>query len=402
MVSRIALWGAALAAILTAGSGAAHAQFSDKKIKIGVLNDMGGPYAYLGGPGSVAAAEMAVADMGGKIGDTPVEIVSADHQNKADIGASIAKRWFEADGVDAIVDVPSSAVALAVQNVGRQSKKTTMVFATTSELTGKACSPYSSHWFEDTYAMSAATTRAAIAAGAKKWYFISADYTFGKMLEQDATGFIEAGGGTVLGRVRHPMNTQDFSSYLLAAQATKSDIIGLGSAGTDLLMAIKQAKEFQITKSGQKLAAFVMFAVDAHALGLETAQGLLFAEGFYWDQNEPTRAFSKRYEAKTGKLPTREQAGVYLAVRHFLQAAKTTGTDEAEAINVEMRKAPLDYFGAAASIRKDGRVMYPVTLYEVKKPSESKYAWDYLKPVQTVSAEQAFRPLSEGGCDLVK
>ncbi len=308
MTAKRFLLGVALAALMTASSGVAQAEYSNKKIKIGVLNDQSGPFAYLGGTGSVAAAELAIADVGGKIGDTPIELVSADHQNKPDVGAVIAKKSFDADQVDAIVDVPVSSVALAVQDIGRQFKKTTMMFATTSELTGKACSPYSTHWLEDTYVMSAATTRAALAAGAKKWFFVSADYTFGKTLEQDASGFIEAGGGTVVGRVRHPLNTRDFSSFLLSAQASKADIIGLGSAGTDLLTIIKQANEFGIMAGGQKLAAFVMFAADADALGLQAAQGLLFAEGFYWDQNDPARAFSKRYQAKTGKLPTRQQA----------------------------------------------------------------------------------------------
>lgn len=400
------LLGVALAAlmptVLIASSGVAQAEYSNKKIKIGVLNDQSGPFAYLGGTGSVAAAELAIADAGGKVGNTPIELVSADHQNKPDVGAVIAKKWFDADEVDAIVDVPVSSVALAVQDIGRQFKKTTMMFATTSELTGKACSPYSTHWLEDTYVMSAATTRAALAAGAKKWFFVSADYTFGKTLEQDASGFIEAGGGTVVGRVRHPLNTRDFSSFLLSAQASKADIIGLGSAGTDLLTIIKQANEFGIMAGGQKLAAFVMFAADADALGLQAAQGLLFAEGFYWDQNDPARAFSKRYQAKTGKLPTRQQAGVYAAVRHYLQAAQATGSDDAEAINVQMKKMPIDYFGHPGAIRADGRVVYPVTLYEVKKPADSKYAWDYLKPVRQVDADQAFRPLKDGDCPLVK
>jgi branched-chain amino acid transport system substrate-binding protein len=402
MTAKRFLLGVALAALMTASSGVAQAEYSNKKIKIGVLNDQSGPFAYLGGTGSVAAAELAIADVGGKIGDTPIELVSADHQNKPDVGAVIAKKWFDADQVDAIVDVPVSSVALAVQDIGRQFKKTTMMFATTSELTGKACSPYSTHWLEDTYVMSAATTRAALAAGAKKWFFVSADYTFGKTLEQDASGFIEAGGGTVVGRVRHPLNTRDFSSFLLSAQASKADIIGLGSAGTDLLTIIKQANEFGIMAGGQKLAAFVMFAADADALGLQAAQGLLFAEGFYWDQNDPARAFSKRYQAKTGKLPTRQQAGVYAAVRHYLQAAQATGSDDAEAINVQMKKMPIDYFGHPGSIRADGRVVYPVTLYEVKKPADSKYAWDYLKPVRQVDADQAFRPLKDGDCPLVK
>lgn len=402
MTAKRFLLGVALAALMTANGGVAQAEYSNKKIKIGVLNDQSGPFAYLGGTGSVAAAELAIADVGGKIGDTPIELVSADHQNKPDVGAVIAKKWFDADQVDAIVDVPVSSVALAVQDIGRQFKKTTMMFATTSELTGKACSPYSTHWLEDTYVMSAATTRAALAAGAKKWFFVSADYTFGKTLEQDASGFIEAGGGTVVGRVRHPLNTRDFSSFLLSAQASKADIIGLGSAGTDLLTIIKQANEFGIMAGGQKLAAFVMFAADADALGLQAAQGLLFAEGFYWDQNDPARAFSKRYQAKTGKLPTRQQAGVYAAVRHYLQAAQATGSDDAEAINVQMKKMPIDYFGHPGSIRADGRVVYPVTLYEVKKPADSKYAWDYLRPVRQVDADQAFRPLKDGDCPLVK
>ena len=402
MTAKRFLLGVALAALMTASSGIAQAEYSNKKIKIGVLNDQSGPFAYLGGTGSVAAAELAIADAGGKVGDTPIELVSADHQNKPDVGAVIAKKWFDADEVDAIVDVPVSSVALAVQDIGRQFKKTTMMFATTSELTGKACSPYSTHWLEDTYVMSAATTRAALAAGAKKWFFVSADYTFGKTLEQDASGFIEAGGGTVVGRVRHPLNTRDFSSFLLSAQASKADIIGLGSAGTDLLTIIKQANEFGIMAGGQKLAAFVMFAADADALGLQAAQGLLFAEGFYWDQNDPARAFAKRYQAKTGKLPTRQQAGVYAAVRHYLQAAQATGSDDAEAINVQMKKTPIDYFGHPGAIRADGRVVYPVTLYEVKKPADSKYAWDYLKPIRQVDADQAFRPLKDGDCPLVK
>lgn len=380
----------------------AWAQYSDNKIKIGVLNDMSGPYAYLGGPGSTAAAEIAVAEMGGKVNGQPVEIVSADHQNKADVGAGIAKKWFDVEAVDAIVDVPVSSVALAVQDLGRQMKKTTLMFATTSDLTSKACSPYSSHWLEDTYVMSAATTRAVIAAGGKKWFFISADYTFGQALERDAGAFIKAEGGTVVGSIKHPINTRDFSSYLLAAQSSKADVIGLGNAGTDLLTSIKQAQEFGITTGGQKLAAFVMFAADVDALGLQAAQGLLFAEGFYWDQNDQARAFAAKYKAKTGKVPTREQAGVYAAVHHYLKAIEAAKTDDAAAVNAEMRKMPVDYFGHTGAIRPDGRVVYPVTLYEVKKPSESKYAYDYLKPVQTVDADHAFRPMKEGDCALVK
>lgn len=396
------LIGAALLAAASLTTGDAFAQYSGNKIKFGVLNDMSGPFSYLGGTGSVAAAEIAIAEFGGKVNGVPVELVFADHQNKADVGTAIAKRWFDVEEVDTIVDVPVSSVSLSVQELGRQMKKTTMMFATTSDLTGKACSPYSTHWLEDTYIMSAATTRAALAAGSKKWFFISADYTFGQALERDAGAFIEKGGGTIVGRAKYPLNSQDFSSYLITAQASKADIIGFGSAGTDLLTAIKQAQEFGITAGGQKLAAFVMFAADVDALGTQAAQGLLFAEGYYWDENDQSRAFAKKYQEKTGKVPTRQQAGVYASIKHYLKAAEATKTDDAEAINKQMKATPVEYFGKTGAIRADGRVTYPITLYEVKKPSESKYKYDYLKPITRVEGDQAFRPLAESECSLVK
>lgn len=383
-------------------AGPADARIEKKAIKVGVLNDMSGPYADLGGPGSVIAAQIAVSDVGGAVNGVPVEIISGDHQNKADVGSATARRWFDVEGVDAIADVPVSSVALAVQEIGRQARRITLMQGSTSDLSGKACSPYSTAWQDDTYAYSKASAQNTVASGGKTWFFIEADYAFGHALERDVTAFINEAGGKVLGAVRHPINTGDMSSFLLQAQGSKAQVIGLLNGGSDLINSIKQAKEFGIVAGGQKLVGFLVYLTDVHSLGLATTKGLLLSEGFYWDQNDVSRAWSKRYFEKTGRMPTKEQASVYASIVHYLKAVKSADTLDADAVAAEMRKIPVDYFGHAGSIRPDGRVLYPITLYQVKSPEESKAAWDYYKPVGDVDADHAFRPMSEGGCYLIK
>jgi branched-chain amino acid transport system substrate-binding protein len=394
--------GAALAAILSLNSAPALAKIEKPAIKIGILNDMSGPYADLGGAGSVVAAQLAIDDAGGKVNGVPVEIVSADHQNKADVGSTIARRWFDQDGIDTIVDVPVSSVALAVQEIGRQAKRITLMQATTSDLSGKACSPYSTAWQDDTYAYSKATSQAVVAAGGKSWFFISADYAFGHALERDAGAFIKDAGGSVVGAVRHPLNAGDMSSFLLRGQSSKADVVAFLNGGADLINSIKQANEFGLVAGGQKLVGFLLYLTDVHALGLPVTQGLLLSEGFYWDQNESARAWSQRFFEKTKRMPTKQHASVYASVVHYLKAVKAADSLDADAVAAKMRDIPVDYFARPGTVRPDGRVVYPMTLYEVKKPSESKQAWDYFKPVREIAAADAFRPMSEGGCPLVK
>jgi branched-chain amino acid transport system substrate-binding protein len=378
------------------------AKIEKNVVKIGILNDMSGPYADLGGPGSVVAAQMAVDDLGGAINGVPVQIMSADHQNKADVGSATARRWFDVDGVDAIADVPVSSVALAVQEVGRRARRITLMQGSTSDLSGKACSPYSTAWQDDTYAYSKASAQNTVKNGGKTWFFVEADYAFGHALERDVTAFITEAGGSVVGVARHPINTSDLSSFLLQAQSSKAQVIGLLNGGADLINSIKQAKEFGITDSGQKLVGFLVYLTDVHSLGLDATNGLLLSEGFYWDQNDVARTWSKRYFEKTKRMPTKEQASVYASITHYLKAVKSADSVDADVVAAEMRKAPVDYFGNAGSIRIDGRVLYPITLYQVKSRSESRGAWDYYKAVGNVEADRAFRPLNEGGCYLVK
>jgi branched-chain amino acid transport system substrate-binding protein len=391
---------AALLAIIT--SGPAVAKIEKDVIRIGILNDMNGPYADLGGPGSVVAAQLAIGDMGGAINGVKVEVISGDHQDKADIGSALARRWFDEQDVDAIADVPVSSVALAVQEVGRQAKRITLMQGTTSDLSGRACSPYSTEWQDDTYSYSKSTSQAVVQSGGKTWFFIAADYAFGKALERDAGEFIKAAGGQVLGSVRHPINTGDMSSYLLQAQSSGAQVIGLLNGGADLISSIKQASEFGIAAGGQRIVAFLLYLTDVHALGLGTTKGLLLADGFYWDQNDAARTWSKRYFEKTHRMPTQEQASVYTSIVHYLKAVKAADTLESDAVAAKMREIPVDYFGHAGEVRIDGRVTYPLTLYQVKDPSESKAPWDYFKPVREIAAKDAFRPLNEGGCPLVK
>jgi branched-chain amino acid transport system substrate-binding protein len=395
---------AIVAAIATA-AGAAHAQISDGVIKIGVLTDMSSLYADIGGPGSVAAAKLAVEDFGAAKKGMKVEIVSADHQNKPEVGSSIARQWYDRDGVDVIVDVPTSSVALAVNQVTREKGKLFLVSgAATSDLTGKACSPNTIHWTYDTWMLAHGTGSAIVKTGGKTWFFITADYAFGHALERDTADVVKANGGKVLGAVRHPLNAQDFSSFLLQAQSSKAQIIGLANAGGDTINSIKQASEFGIVKGGQNLAGLLVFISDVHALGLDKAQGLIFTETFYWDRNDQTRAFAKRLAAQNnGKMPTMVQAGVYSAVLHYLKAVEALKNDDGTKVAAKMKEMPTDdaLFGKGR-VRQDGRKIHDAYLVEVKKPSESKYPWDYYKIRATIPADQAFRPEKEGGCPLVK
>ncbi|HWN91807.1 MAG TPA: ABC transporter substrate-binding protein [Verrucomicrobiae bacterium] len=394
-----------LAALLALGPAIARAQISDGVIKIGVLNDQSGLYADLAGQGSVVAARMAVEDYGAEKKGMKVEVVFADHQNKADVGSAIARQWYDVDKVDLIVDVPNSGVALAVSQITRDKGKAFIVSsAATSDLTGKACSPNTIHWTYDTWALANGTANALVKQGADTWFFITADYAFGHALERDVEAVVLKNGGKVLGKVRHPLNTQDFSSFLLQAQASKAKVIGLANAGGDTTNAIKQGAEFGIVKGGQNFAGLLVFLTDVHALGLQTAQGLVFTETFYWDLNDRTRAFAKRFaERNRGIHPTMIHAGVYAGVTHYLKAVEALKSDDGTKVIAKMKEIPTDdpLFGKG-TIRADGRKIHPAYLVEVKKPSESKAPWDYYKIRATIPAEQAFRPLDQGECPLVK
>ncbi len=401
MTFRIAL---VLAAVLLAARPAA-AEVSDGVVKIGVLNDQSSLYADLTGQGSVLAARMAVEDYGAAAKGLKVEIIFADHQNKADVGSAIARQWYDADKVDVIVDVPNSAVALAVNQVTRDKGKAFLVSgAASSDLTGKACSPNTIHWTYDTWALANGTGNAIVKTGGDTWFFITADYAFGHALERDVEAVVLKNGGKVLGKVRHPLNTADFSSFLLQAQASKAKIIGLANAGGDTTNSIKQAAEFGIVRGGQNLAGLLVFITDVHALGLPTAQGLIFTETFYWDTNDKTRAFAKKFaDRNRGIHPTMIHAGVYSSVLHYLKAVEALKSDDGTKVIEKMKATPTDdpLFGKG-TIRADGRKIHPAYLFEVKKPAESKGPWDYYKLRATIPAEQAFRPLDQGDCPLVK
>ena len=395
-----------LACMLAAAGLNAHAQISDGVVKIGVLNDMSGLYADITGPGSVVAAKMAVEDyLKSSKSSLKVEIVSADHQNKPDIGSNIARQWYDTGKVDMIIDVPTSSVALAISQVSREKGKIHVnTGAATADLTGKACSPNTIHWLYDTWMLANGTGKAVVQHGGTSWFFLTADYAFGQALERDTEAVILKNGGKVLGKVRHPLATQDFSSFLLQAQASKAKVIGLANAGGDTTNSIKQAYEFGIVKGGQTLAGLLVFLTDIHSLGLEKAQGLYLTETFYWDLNDQTRAWSKRFAAlNNGKYPSMDQAGVYAGILHYLKAIDAGKTDDGTKVAQKMKDLPTDdvLFGKG-SIRKDGRKLHPAYLFEVKKPSESKGPYDYYKLLATIPADQAFRPLNEGDCPLVK
>jgi len=384
--------------------GVAQAQISDGVVKIGVLNDQSGTYADLAGPGSVLAARMAVEDFDAAKKGMKVEILAADHQNKPDVGSNIVRQWYDVDKVDVVVDVPTSSVALAVNEITREKNKALIVSTGgTSDLTGKACSPNTIHWTYDTWALANGTGSAVVKTGGDTWFFLTADYAFGHALERDTEAAVEKAGGKVRGLVRHPFPTADFSSFLLQAQTSKAKVIGLANAGADTTNAIKQGAEFGIVKGGQQFAGLLVFITDVHALGLDKAQGLMLTESFYWDLNDKTRAWSRRFFERHKRMPTMAQAGVYSAVLHYLKAVEALKSDEGPKVIAKMKAMPTDdpLFGKG-SIRQDGRKIHPMYLFEVKQPSESKGPWDYYKLRATIPVDQAFRPERDGGCALVK
>ena len=373
-----------------------------KPLRIGVLNDQSGIYADMAGPGSVIAAKMAVEDFGGSVLGRPIEIIAGDHQNKPDVGSAIVTRWIDEDGVDVIADIPTSSVLLAVQEIGRTKNK--LVLASTggsSDFTGKACAPTGIHWTYDPYALAAGTGASLAKDG--PWFFITADYAFGTALERDTAKAVEQGGGKVVGSVKHPQGTADFSSFLLQGQGSGAKLIAFANAGSDTVNAIKQANEFGIPQSGIKLAGLYLHITDIHAIGLQTAQGLILTQGFYWDLNDETRAWSKRFYEKHKAMPTMGQAGTYSAILHYLKAVKAAGTTDTATVATQMKATPVDdFFSHGGRIREDGRMVHDLYLLQVKTPAEQKYPWDYLKLIRTIPGDEAFRPLAEGGCPLVR
>lgn len=393
----------ALAVVLACGTAAAQ----QVNVKIGVLTDMSSLYADATGPGSVAAAKMAIADFTKDHPNVKVDLVSADHQNKPDVGSQIANQWFDVDKVDMIIDVPNSGVALAISQVANQKNKVFIGSGpATSDLTGPKCSPNTVHWTYDTWMLANGTGKAVVKTGGDTWFFLTSDYAFGHALERDTEAVVLKNGGKVLGKVRHPINTNDFSSFLLQAQTSKAKIIGLANAGGDTINSIKQGAEFGIVKGGQKFAGLLVFASDVNALGLQTAQGLTLTETWYWDLNDASRAWTKRWHQERGatnKYPTMNHAGVYAGTLHYLKAVTALkSAADGKAVVAEMKKLPTDdpLFGKG-TVRADGRVIHPAYLFEVKKPEESKYPGDFYKLRATIPADEAFRPLKEGNCPLV-
>jgi len=402
---RFRLLASALAAACLAGgfdAPAARAQISDDVVRIGVLNDQSGLYADLGGPGAVVAARMAVEDAGGTVLGKPVEIVFADHQNKSDIGAAIARQWFEIGKVDMAIGFDNSAVALAVEQLAAEKNRIAIAGAVGSTaFTGKACTPNEASWVYDSYALTTSLAKSIVAEGRDTWFFITVDYTFGHSLEADATSAVLAAGGKVLGSVRHPLNTADFSSYLLQAQGSGAKVVAFANGGGDMVNATKQANEFGLTKN-QTLVSLLVFISDIHSMELKAAQGLKFVTAFYWDRDEETRAWSKRFFARQGRMPTMPQAGVYSAIRHYLGAIAAAGTDEARAVMAKMRERPVnDFYVRNGHLREDGRLVHDMYFAQVKTPSESTGPWDYYKILGTIPGDQAFRSLADSGCPLV-
>lgn len=380
------------------------AGISNGVVKIGVLTDMSGVYSAIGGEGSVTAAKMAIADFGGKVLGKPIEIVSADHQNKADIASTKAREWADNGHVDMITGLLNSGCALAVWKIGQEKKMITIsTGAGSTALTNKDCSPYGIHYVYDTYSLPKVAGSAIVKHGGKTWFFLTADYAFGHSLEENTAAFVKADGGKVLGQVLHPLATSDFSSYLLQAQSSGAKVIGLANAGGDFINSVKQAREFGIVQGGQTIAGMLVFLSDVKSLGLDVAQGMEFATAFYWDRNDASRTWSKRYFAKTGAMPTMDQAGVYSATMNYLKAIKKAGTDNPDAVMKTLRGMKIDdFFSVNGHLREDGTMVHDMFLVEVKKPSESKGPWDLLKVIKEVPGDQAFMPMSEGTCPLVK
>ena len=402
---RFRLLASALAAACLAGgfdAPAARAQISDDVVRIGVLNDQSGLYADLGGPGAVVAARMAVEDAGGTVLGKPVEIVFADHQNKSDIGAAIARQWFEIGKVDMAIGFDNSAVALAVEQLAAEKNRIAIAGAVGSTaFTGKACTPNEASWVYDSYALTTSLAKSIVAEGRDTWFFITVDYTFGHSLEADATSAVLAAGGKVLGSVRHPLNTADFSSYLLQAQGSGAKVVAFANGGGDMVNATKQANEFGLTKN-QTIVSLLVFISDVHSMQLQAAQGLKFVTAFYWDRNEETRAWSKRFFERFGRMPTMPQAAVYSAINHYLGAIAAAGTDEAKAVMAKMRERPVnDFYVRGGHLREDGRLVHDMYFAQVKTPQESRGPWDYYKILATIPGDQAFRSLADGGCPLV-
>jgi len=402
MLSRVVFSAAALALVAV---GAARAQVSDDVVKVGVLTDMSSLYSDINGPGAVVATQMAIDDMGGNVLGKKIELVQADVQNKPDVAVAKSGEWYDNDHVDVILGSGASSSSIATMGVAAQKKK--IYLATdpaSSDITGKLCNPYTVHWVYDTAALANGTGSAVVKAGGKKWFFLTADYAFGYALERDVTAVVKANGGEVLGGVRHPLNSSDFSSFLLQAQASKAQVIGLANAGGDTVNSIKQAGEFGLVEGGQNLAGLLVFVSDVNSIGLKQAQGLYLTEAFYWDLDDKTRAFAKRFaEKNNGKMPTSIQAGFYSATKRYLEAVKAAGTDNAEKVMANLKSGPWEdpVFGKSY-VRPDGRNMHDMYLFQVKAPAESKAPWDYYKLVHKIPAEEAFRPMDQGECPLVK
>ncbi|WP_407156881.1 ABC transporter substrate-binding protein [Bradyrhizobium sp. STM 3557] len=373
------------------------------QVKIGILNDQSGVYADYGGKYSVEAAKMAIEDFGGEVLGKKIELVTADHQNKPDLAASIARRWYDTEGVDMITELTTSSVALAIQDLSKEKKKIDIVVgAATSRITGDACTPYGFHWAYDTRALAVGTGGALVESGGNTWFFLTADYAFGYALEKDTSDIVTSKGGKVLGSVRIPLNSSDFSSFLLQAQSSKAKIIGLANAGLDTTNSIKQAAEFGIVKGGQKLAGLLMTLSEVHGLGLEAAQGLILTEGFYWDHDDKARAFGERFMKRTGRMPSMIHAGTYSATLSYLKAVKAAGTKDSDTVAKKLKELPVDDAFAQGKVLENGRMIHDMYLFEVKSPAESKKPWDYYKLIATVPGDKAFFTAKESGCPLTK
>jgi branched-chain amino acid transport system substrate-binding protein len=396
-----------MAAALLAASALASpgvAQVSDNVVKIGVLTDMTGVTSDVTGKGSLVAAQMAVEEFGGSVLGKPIQVISADHQHKVEVGATTARRWLDTEAVDVIADIPNSAVALSVQGIAKDKKRIALFSgAGTTALTNEQCSPYGFHWTYDTYGVSRGTASAVVKAGGDSWFILASDYTFGHQLQKDATEVVQANGGKVVGAVRHPLNASDFSSFVLQAQSSGAKVIGIANAGGDTVNAMKAAREFGLVQGGQNLAALLMFINDVHSLGLDTTQGTYLTTASYWDTDDATRAWSRKFKERVGAMPSMLQTGVYGSVLHYLKAVKAAGTDDADKVTAAMRSMPIeDVFTKKASIREDGRVMRDMYLAKVKAPAQSKYDWDYFEIVREIPANDSAWPLSESKCPLVK
>ena len=396
----------AIALALAASAGFSlpvHAQISGDVIKIGFITDMSGVYSDIDGKGGIEAIQMAIDDVKGAINGKKIQLVTADHQNKPDVAASKAREWFDQQGVDLLIGGTNSGASLAMAKVAAEKKKVFIAIGSgTAQLTNEQCTPYTVHYAYDTVALARGTGATMVKQGGKSWYFLTADYAFGQSLEKDTADVVKANGGTVLGSVKHPLSASDFSSFLLQAQSSKAQVLGLANAGGDMINAVKAANEFGLTKK-MKVAGLLVFINDIHTLGLNTTQGMYLTDGWYWDQNADTRAWSKRYFAKMKKQPSMLQAGDYSAATQFLNAVKATGTDNADKVIAHMKKTPInDMFAKNGTIRPDGRMVYDMYLMQVKKPSESKYPWDYYKVLATIPGDEAFQPISKSSCALVK